>query len=136
MAFVSEEIKEEDYEYFYSLNLKDDVGRPEEPFWWAIDRERNYILYDMGGGTLEKPVFMGLYLDGDFVEMWTTSRANVCWKIIEIYAPKELQEKFGENELFEIIKEAFWGYGLGAMRSSDDDMSKFDVDIQTEITWG
>ena len=133
MAFVSEEIKEEDYEYFYSLNLKDDVGRPEEPFWWAIDRERNYILYDMGGGTLEKPVFMGLYLDGDFVEMWTTSRVNVCWKIIDIYAPKELQEKFTENELLEIIKEAFLGYGLGYMKKFEED--PFSVDIQTKITW-
>ena len=134
MAFVSEEINEEDYEYFYSLNLKDDIGRPRKPHWWAIDRERNYILYDMGGGTLEKPVFMGLYLDGDFVEMWTISRMNVCWKIIRIYAPKELQEKFTENELLEIIKEAFLGYGLGYMKNFEED--PFSVDIQAKIIWG
>ena len=134
MAFVSEEIKEEDYEYFYSLNLKDDIGRPRKPHWWAIDRERNYILYDMGGGILEKPVFMGLYLDGSFVEMWTTSRANVCWKIIRIYAQKELQEKFTENELLGIIKEAFLGYGLGYMKSCGK--APFNVDIQAKIVWG
>ena len=135
MAFVSEKIKEEDYEYFNSLNLKNDLGSPQEPFWWAIDRERNYILYDMGGGTFEEPVFMGLYLNGDFVEMWTESRHCVCWKIIRIYAPEVLKKKFTENELLEIIKEAFWGYGLGFMQHFSHDMSKFAVEFKANITW-
>ena len=135
MAFVSEEIKEEDYEYFNSLNLKDDIGRPRKPHWWAIDRERNYILYDMGGGILEKPVIMGLYLNGKFVEMWTKARNNLNWEIIHIEAAKVLQEELNSDELTEIIKEAFSKYGRGYRCKAKRETLVASVDIQAKILW-
>ena len=133
MAFVSEEIKEEDYEYFNSLNLKKDLGSPQEPYWWAIDRERNYILYDMGGGTFEEPVFMGLYLNGDFVEMWTKARNNLNWEIIHIEIDGKLRTVYTEEKLKAIIVEAFQQYGIGARNKPNQ--GKVSVDIQAKILW-
>lgn len=63
MAFVSEEIKsKKDKDYFNSIALKSMTGQILHPGWWTIDRERDIILYERGGGAFEIPVGYGLYI--------------------------------------------------------------------------
>lgn len=130
MAFVSEEIiKEEDVQYFNSLHLLDITKRPLKPYWWAIDRERNYIIYPMGGGSFEIPQGMGLYLDGDIIEMWVKEKTNerynyddlrVFWEIYRIRGTKKMiNEKYNEEEIIKIINEAFQGLGIDGVERSN-----------------
>lgn len=142
MAFVSEEItREEDIQYFNSLHLLDITKRPLRPYWWAIDREKNYIIYPMGGGSFEIPRGMGLYLDGEIIEMWVKKKAEgrcytgnykVVWEIYRIKAPKQLLEKgFNEQNILQIIEEAFYGLGASGMKRSD--IAEVAVNIETGI---
>ena len=142
MAFVSEEItKEEDKEYFNSLHLLDITKRPLKPYWWAIDRERNYIIYPMGGGSFEIPRGMGLYLNGEVIEMWVKKRTEgeyysntykVFWKVYRIKVPNQLLEQgYNEENILEIIEEAFKGLGVSGVKRSN--IAEVTVDIQTEI---
>lgn len=142
MAFVSEEItKEEDIQYFNSLHLLDITKRPLRPYWWAIDRERNYIIYPMGGGSFEIPQGMGLYLDGDIIEMWVKDKREgeyynrnykIFWKIYRIKVTGHLLEKgYDKESIIEIIKEAFEGLGASGVERSN--IVEVTVDIQAEI---
>lgn len=130
MAFVSEEItREKDIQYFNSLHLLDVTKRPLKPYWWAIDRERNYIIYPMGGGSFEIPQGMGLYLDGDIIEMWVKEKTNdrynyddlrVFWEIYKIRIPQKMViEKYNEEEIVKIINEAFQGLGTSGIERSN-----------------
>lgn len=130
MAFVSEEIKEEDKEYFNSVGFTYLVdGEPLEPSWWAIDRERNIILVPRGGVPHEALTGFELYVEGELIDIEAIKRLQgdefdndlkVQWIINKIEVPDVLLKR-GNNvdNIKNYIKEAFIGYGvIGVERSN------------------
>lgn len=123
MAFVSEEItKEEDKSYFNSLALTGMTGDLLSPGWWTIDREKNIILYERGGGSFEVPVGYGLYIGGDIIKMEVgeTSEGDrydgdlkMYYFIKKIEIPINLIRRGYEvDSIKRIIKEAFCTMGV------------------------
>lgn len=142
MAFVSEEIKEEDKEYFNSMGFTYLVsGEPVRPLCWAIDRERSIILTPTGGVPHERIMGFGLYIEGEIINIEAIERVQgdefdgdlkIQWEINKIEVPDELLKKEGSRErIKEYIKEAFTGFGtIGVERSK---ILKVTVEIATEL---
>lgn len=142
MPYVSEKIvKKEDKEYFNSFHFLDVTKRPLRPYWWAIDREKEYIIFPMGGGAFEIPEGMGLYMDNAVIEMWVKdkeegNRQNVGlkveWSIYRIKVPKILLEKGHKSEeIINEIKRAF--YGLGTSGVKRENITEVTVEINADI---
>lgn len=142
MAYVSEKIiKEEDKEYFNSFQFKDITKRPLRPYWWAIDREKEYILFPMGGGAFEIPEGMGLYMDNALIEMWVKDKEEgnrqefglkVQWIVYRIKVPKILLEKgYEREEILNEIKRAFYGLGISGVKR--ENISEVTVNIKADI---
>ncbi|MCM1181049.1 MAG: hypothetical protein NC347_12380 [Clostridium sp.] len=123
MAFVSEEITEnKDKEFFRSIAFTSMTGDALNPGWWTIDRERNMVLYERGGGSFDVPIGYGLYIDGNTVQIEVTEATEgdrhdgdlkVHYFINKIEIPKGLIPQNGETDaIVDIIKEAFLAMGV------------------------
>ena len=103
MAFVNEDIPEEDEEWFNSFGFKSPYTRkPVEPWKWTIDRERGIflcVLAGMGLRRMEQPRFFALEIGGVVVviEAYIETHGNdwdgrdVIWEIVRIVITKELE---------------------------------------------
>lgn len=122
MGFVSEEIlREEDKKLFLSMGLKDIFGKPAEPYWWAIDRDRNIVLYPRGGGAFEVPVGYGLSIEGKQIEMEVEKKTKgdifdhnleIHWVIQRIVVPDELMLKgYTYETVVNLVEDAFAALG-------------------------
>lgn len=71
MAFVSEEIKEEDKEYFNSIGFTQLAHRNKkvDPYWWVIDREREIIMTCRGGIFAEPTLGYQVYYEKEFINI-------------------------------------------------------------------
>ncbi len=142
MAFVSERItREEDIQYFNSLHLLDITKRPLRPYWWAIDREQEYILFPMGGGAFEIPEGIGLYMDNAVIEMWVKDKEEgnrhksglkVQWFIYRIKVPQILIDKGHKTEeIINEIRQAFYGFGTSGVKR--ENIAEVIVEITADI---
>ena len=123
MAFVSEEINtKEDKDYFSSIALKSMTGQELYPDWWTIDRERDIVLYERGGGSFEIPAGYGLYIGGCNVEIEVVkstkgnryeSNLIAYYFVKKIEIPQTLIDKNYEvDQIINIIQEAFQAMGV------------------------
>ena len=141
MAFVSEKIREEDRGYFDSIGFTNISKMPSKARWWAIDREKKYILICRGG--IPGEIFWGyqLYLNGDFVNMIVFRKTEgdrfdydlkINWIIDKIEVPKSLVKKgYDEDKIKKTIEEAF--YGLGGEEVVFPQLIAVTVQINAEI---
>lgn len=70
MAFVSEEIRQEDKEYFNSIGFTM-LGSNAyvRPYWWVIDRAREIIVTCRGGVREEATVGYEIYMNNQFIDI-------------------------------------------------------------------
>ncbi len=118
MGFVFEKINEEGKKYLKNFVSDSPV------YYWAIDREREIILLSLGGWGFDKeqPEFfvflykknIGKILAYRKKEWKTRTEVNVTWYLYEIRFTIALQGK--EEELIELVKEAFFTFGSGTQK--------------------
>ena len=102
MAFVNEDIPEEDKEWFNSFGFTSPyTDKTVEPWKWTIDRERNIflcVLAGLGSKSSGKVRFFVLVINGIVViiEAYTESHGNkwngrdVIWEVEKIIVPNKL----------------------------------------------
>ena len=121
MAFVNEEISEEDKERFNSFGFKSPYSESSvNPWKWTIDRERNIFLCSLAGSGSRmdyKPCSFAM-LDKGFVikiETYVEIHGNdwggieVQWEIEKIFIPDAFE--IDVKEITELIREALTAYG-------------------------
>lgn len=141
MAFVSEEIREQDREYFDSIGFTNIFDEPSKADWWAIDKQRDIILICRGGMPHEPIWGYQLYLCGELVNMEALERAKgsqfrnnlrVHWIIKSIEVPEKLYKKGCDiDKIKQNIKEAFIGYGTIGIEHSK--LAEITVEIDADI---
>lgn len=142
MSFVGERIvTEEDKKYVNAIAFRNMTGQVLEPRWWAIDREKNWILVARGGGSFEIPEGYALYMDGEILEIEGYARtqgsrfeSNLVfrWSINRIVATKAwINKKYDKDMFFDVLKEAFIAYSHCGLKKSQ--ILNITVDIQTTI---
>ena len=103
MAFVYEEVGEENKEIWESIGWKNWSGNPLGSYkrqQWSIDKERKIYLVNIGG-YIDMPDFWDMSYEGRIVRMEVAGRGIgnnstgviFNWKIMKINIPKSLWEK-------------------------------------------
>ena len=115
MAFVYEEVKEEDYNLFDSLGWKNVFEKPlrHHGYDWCKDTEREAYLLVIGSFRDETPFFCDFWYKHRIVRIDTKRRIteaenglwDVIWNINCLYLPQSLCEE--QQELLQLIEEAF-----------------------------
>lgn len=125
MAFVYEEVGEENRELWESIGWKD-WGESPIPFCsitkWSIDRERQIYMQPIGG-YIDMPDYHDLAYKGIIIRMEVIPKGNgtratgfnKVWTINRIYIPKSIWEK--REAILRAIKEAFSVYRGGTAES-------------------
>ena len=123
MAFVSEEIKEEDKEYFNSIGFTQLAHRNKkvDPYWWVIDREREIIMTCRGGVFAEPIEGYQIYINKEFVNIELVERGSgdyfkknvtAYYIIKKLEIPKQLIDKGATvGQIIELINEMFMAAG-------------------------
>ncbi|MFG6327525.1 MAG: hypothetical protein K1W00_11815 [Lachnospiraceae bacterium] len=103
MAFIYEEVGEENRELWESIGWKNWSGNPLGFYserQWSIDKERNIYLVRVGG-YIDMPIFWDMSYEGRIIRMEVAGKAKgnnstgvvFNWKIMKINIPKSLWGK-------------------------------------------
>lgn len=116
MAFVWERVSDEEKDFYNSLGIRDWSGKRTRSFIpkytdWCIDRERNAILIELGGGRDSDPIFWAFLCNNSEIRIETASKltktANnkMLREITKIVMSKNSFKQ--KDEMISLILEAF-----------------------------
>ena len=119
MAFVYEEIPQEENYRIAHLKHPFDSSRAPVATSWTRDRDRDAVLYFMGGGGPEVPQYFMFMWQGEEIELVGTENVEYLLKseggtqvyrsLLPYEVPQSLQDR--KEELKNLIREAFIATG-------------------------
>lgn len=137
MAFVYEEVGEEDRELWESIKWKDWGKKPLRYYktrQWAVDREQHIYMQPIGG-YIDMPDYHDLSYKGRIIRLEIGSRGrgnleigfDMDWIIFRIYIPESVGED--REKIIKVIKDAFLVYRAA---HNEEDINSISVEISCE----
>ena len=137
MAFVYEEIGEENRELWNSIGFKDwaeDPLRFSKTKCWAKDKEREEYLVGIGG-FIDMPTYYDFSYEGTIIRMEVFCRGNgnrkdgifLNWKINRMLIPKSIW-----NQKDEVVKEIIKAFSVFTKLVPPEQVIGIDVEVRCE----
>lgn len=103
--------------------------RKEDGTWQTIDRERNLVLKEAGGGRPQEPMKFNLSIDGEGVyfdafrrmKQLESRKYHVEWRVVQIFFSPHLKQD--RTRLHALIEEALDAYGSAFSRKYVESLS-------------